>query len=69
MLVLLFLSLGARTAQAQDQLNNFCRRFGHQTAVLDRKIYIDGGFINYQPLSQYPNNYTSMSSLSRAGHH
>lgn len=26
----------------------FCRRFGHATAVVDRKLYIDGGIVNYQ---------------------
>ena len=43
-----------------DPVKDFCRRFGHQTAVIDRKLYIDGGFMNYNPLSQYPTNYSSM---------
>jgi hypothetical protein len=30
--------------------------------VIDRKLYIDGGFINYNPLSQYPTNYSSECS-------
>ncbi|KAI1071762.1 hypothetical protein LB507_004924 [Fusarium sp. FIESC RH6] len=31
-----------------DPAKNFCRRWGHQTAVVDRKLYIDGGMINYE---------------------
>lgn len=45
-----------------DPVADFCRRFGHQTAVIDRKVYIDGGFINYNPLTQYPTNYSSKFS-------
>ncbi|PLB51632.1 hypothetical protein P170DRAFT_422622 [Aspergillus steynii IBT 23096] len=45
--------------QGKDPLKDFCRRFGHQTAVIDRKLYIDGGFVNYNPLDQNPENYTS----------
>jgi hypothetical protein len=47
------------SAQQGDQVTNFCRRFGHQTAVIDRKLYIDGGFVNYSPLATNPANYTS----------
>jgi hypothetical protein len=48
------------TTSAQlDPVKDFCRRFGHQTAVIDRKLYIDGGFMNFNPLSQYPTNYSS----------
>jgi hypothetical protein len=32
----------------------FCRRYGHQTAVIDRKLYIDGGWWYGNPISQYP---------------
>ncbi|KAK7951687.1 uncharacterized protein PG986_007415 [Apiospora aurea] len=48
------------TAHAQrDPVVGFCRRFGHQTTVIDRKLYIDGGFINYDPLTDDPTNYTN----------
>jgi len=46
----------------RDPLKNFCRRFGHQTAVIEyqgrRRLYIDGGFVtwNVRPSS---NNETS----------
>ena len=43
----------------QDPLNDFCRRFGHQTAIVDQKLYIDGGLLNWNPMSQNPLNYTS----------
>lgn len=56
MVVLLFSSF---SYAQKDPVNNFCRRFGHQTAVIDRKLYIDGGFINYSPLADDPTNYTS----------
>jgi hypothetical protein len=44
---------------AQGQLNSFCRRFSHRTAVISNRIYIDGGFVNLNPLVQTPANYTS----------
>lgn len=47
-------SLGQR-----NPVVNFCRRFGHQTTVIDNKLYIDGGFINYSPLPSNPTNYTN----------
>ena len=48
------------TAHAQkDPVGGFCRRFGHQTTVIDRKLYIDGGFINYSPMEIDATNYTS----------
>lgn len=42
-------------AQApQDPLRDFCRRYGHQTAVIDRKLYIDGGWVYANPIAQNP---------------
>lgn len=41
-----------------DPAKNFCRRWGHQTAVVDRKLYIDGGMINYERYKA-KENYTS----------
>ncbi len=45
--------------QQKDPLNDFCRRFGHQTTVIDQKLYIDGGQVNWNPISQNDQNYTS----------
>ncbi|KAG4439465.1 hypothetical protein IFR05_005044 [Cadophora sp. M221] len=54
--LLLFVGL---SLQQKDPVKDFCRRFGHQTAVIDRKLYIDGGFVNWNPISQNRNNYTN----------
>ncbi|KAK3322153.1 hypothetical protein B0H66DRAFT_192462 [Apodospora peruviana] len=59
LLLLLLLALPSFTSAQLDTVRNFCRRFGHQTAVIDRRLYIDGGFLNYNPLSQYPTNYSN----------
>lgn len=45
--------------QQRDPVKNFCRRFGHQTTIVDRKLYLNGGFVNWNPLVQNPNNATS----------
>ncbi|KAI1333772.1 hypothetical protein F5Y15DRAFT_325094 [Xylariaceae sp. FL0016] len=50
--------LGTTDAQ-RDPVNDFCRRFGHQSAVIDRKVYIDGGFINFDPIPENPTNYSN----------
>jgi hypothetical protein len=55
-LLLLFVGL---SVQQKDPLNDFCRRFAHQAAVIDSKLYIDGGFVDWNPISQNPQNYTS----------
>ncbi|KAI0013699.1 hypothetical protein F4779DRAFT_613432 [Xylariaceae sp. FL0662B] len=57
---ILCLLAGASLAQQQkDPVRDFCRRFGHQTALIDRKLYIDGGFVNWNPLTSDPTNYTN----------
>ncbi|EPE04906.1 cell wall anchored protein [Ophiostoma piceae UAMH 11346] len=45
--------------KTQMTVNNFCRRFGHQTAIVDDRLYIDGGLVNWNPMSTYPGNYTN----------
>jgi hypothetical protein len=56
-----FLLLFAQVSlQQMDPVNNFCRRFGHQSCVIDRKLYIDGGQVNWNPVAQ---NYTSKPAL------
>jgi hypothetical protein len=56
---------------AQFQLRDFCRRFSHRTAVISNRIYIDGGFVNLDPLNLNPANYTSkiVICLSVVGKH
>jgi hypothetical protein len=46
-----------------DQLQGFCRRWGHRTAVVSNRLYIDGGFVNRNPLTDYPTNYTSKTAV------
>lgn len=46
--------------QQKNPISDFCRRFGHQTAVVDQKLYIDGGMVDWNPISANPANYTSM---------
>jgi hypothetical protein len=46
-----------------DQLQDFCRRWGHRTAVVSNRLYIDGGFVNRNPLTDYPTNYTSKTAI------
>ncbi|KAH7139937.1 hypothetical protein B0J13DRAFT_596864 [Dactylonectria estremocensis] len=33
---------------AKNPRDDFCRRFAHQTTVIDDKLYIDGGWVNFQ---------------------
>ncbi|QDS75309.1 hypothetical protein FKW77_001487 [Venturia effusa] len=56
------LLLGLSAAQ-KDPLKDFCRRFSHQTAVVDRRIYIDGGLVNFSPFDADPLNYTNKDIL------
>ncbi|KAH7125724.1 hypothetical protein B0J11DRAFT_312729 [Dendryphion nanum] len=45
--------------QSKNPLSDFCRRWGHQTAQIDGKLYIDGGLVAWNPLSVNPLNYTN----------
>lgn len=53
------MSLLPGSAAQRDPVTNFCRRFGHQTAVVDKRLYIDGGLVDWNPITSYPQNYTS----------
>ena len=48
------------SAEDFDPLTDFCRRFAHRTAVIDRRLYIDGGYVDYRG-GVYPDtvNYTN----------
>ncbi|CAF3455230.1 unnamed protein product [Fusarium graminearum] len=67
LLLLACFLIGISLAQ-KDPEDNFCRRFGQQTAVVDRKLYIDGGIINYQPPRENFTNtfftYNDLDSIS-----
>ncbi|VUC25921.1 unnamed protein product [Clonostachys rosea] len=47
-LLFLFLALSSVTSVSLDPQNDFCRRFSHQSTVIDDRLYIDGGYINYR---------------------
>ncbi|KAI5928639.1 hypothetical protein F4810DRAFT_717191 [Camillea tinctor] len=57
--IVVLLSLSEKCIAQRNPVTDFCRRFGHQTALIDRKLYIDGGFINWNPLTSNPTNYTN----------
>lgn len=50
-------------AQVQDPLNNLCRIFGHQTALVDNNLYVNGGQLTWQDPKLGHTNYTSMSNI------
>ncbi|KAL8416379.1 hypothetical protein RB596_006799 [Gaeumannomyces avenae] len=71
---MMIFSLAQVSLQQQDPVKNFCRRFAHQTTIVDRKLYIDGGFVNWNPVAQNPENatnswllYQDLSSSSLSG--
>ena len=43
-----------------NPLTDFCRRFAHRTTQIDRRVYIDGGYVDYGG-GVYPDstNYTN----------
>lgn len=56
-------------AALQNPLVDFCRRYGHQSTVIDDKLYIDGGWVNYldgfpQDHKDYPNTWNSFHDLN-----
>jgi phage tail protein X len=57
--VLIVLVLLVQRAQLIDPLKRFCRRFGHSTALIDQRLYIDGGLVNWSPISPNSLNHTS----------
>jgi len=57
------LVLFAELSSQKDPVNDICRRFGHQSAVIDRKLYIDGGFVNWNTIAANPLNYTSKQAF------
>ncbi|KAK4119436.1 hypothetical protein N657DRAFT_581594 [Parathielavia appendiculata] len=45
--------------RSQNPRDNFCRRHGHQTVVIDDKLYIDGGFVNFDT---FPSDHQTHSN-------
>lgn len=44
---------------AKNPKDDFCRRFAHQTTVIDDKLYIDGGWVNFDDFQQTHENYSN----------
>ncbi|KAF2732456.1 hypothetical protein EJ04DRAFT_513917 [Polyplosphaeria fusca] len=59
LVALSFFAMQSLQQGTKDPLNDFCRRWGHQTAQVDGKLYIDGGQVAWNPLSANPLNYTN----------
>ncbi|KAF2018056.1 hypothetical protein BU24DRAFT_421068 [Aaosphaeria arxii CBS 175.79] len=57
--IVLLLTVQALQASTKHPINDFCRRWGHQTAQVDGKLYIDGGLIAWNPISSNPSNDTN----------
>jgi len=62
-LYLLFVLATLSSAQ-YEPVRDFCRRWGHRTAVVDNKLYIDGGLVIYKPFDETSQNMTSEPTLS-----
>ncbi|KAF5009440.1 hypothetical protein FDECE_4321 [Fusarium decemcellulare] len=59
LVTLLLLLFAANWVTAKNPKDNFCRRFAHQTTVIDDKLYIDGGWVNYDDFQQTHANYSN----------
>ncbi|KAI4954308.1 hypothetical protein J4E91_002020 [Alternaria rosae] len=64
--VLVLLSLVTQSSSQQDDpVKGFCRRWGHSTAQVDSRLYIDGGMIGQVPFrSNYSNDWLLFSDLN-----
>ncbi|KAI6764916.1 unnamed protein product [Fusarium graminearum] len=59
MVALIFLIFVLDFATAKNPRDSFCRRFAHQTTVIDDKLYIDGGWVNFDDFQQTHKNYSN----------
>ncbi|KAH7313854.1 hypothetical protein B0I35DRAFT_480501 [Stachybotrys elegans] len=72
--MLLAWCLAGLSKAQHDPLEDFCRRWGHQSAVVDGKLYIDGGMVNYKPFTSRSQNlsntffaYSDIDTVSSEG--
>ncbi|KAH7483915.1 hypothetical protein FOMA001_g7353 [Fusarium oxysporum f. sp. matthiolae] len=56
---ILALLLTVNWATAKNPKDDFCRRFAHQTTVIDDKLYIDGGWVDFDDFQQTHENYSN----------
>ncbi|KAG9237320.1 hypothetical protein BJ875DRAFT_438577 [Amylocarpus encephaloides] len=52
----LLVLLAQASIQQKDPKLDFCRRYAHQTCVVDQQLFIDGGMVNYGDVSQNLSN-------------
>uniref|UniRef100_A0A0B7K0Q8 Uncharacterized protein n=1 Tax=Bionectria ochroleuca TaxID=29856 RepID=A0A0B7K0Q8_BIOOC len=52
-----FLFLTIKWVTAATPKDDFCRRFEHQSTVIDDKLYIDGGTVNYKDFPSSRENH------------
>ncbi|KAF4636647.1 hypothetical protein G7Y89_g1418 [Cudoniella acicularis] len=64
----LLLMVAEVSAQSREPIHDFCRRFSHQTAVVDEKLYVDGGVIDWQsqtnPMTNFSNTFLGFHDLT-----
>ncbi|KAI3581889.1 hypothetical protein IWW34DRAFT_802708 [Fusarium oxysporum f. sp. albedinis] len=56
---ILALLLTVNWATSKNPKDDFCRRFAHQTTVIDDKLYIDGGWVDFDDFQQTHENYSN----------
>ncbi|CAG8958496.1 hypothetical protein HYFRA_00009810, partial [Hymenoscyphus fraxineus] len=62
--ILLFTQISLQQDPSPESTVGFCRRFAHQSCVIDRRLYIDGGLVNYQTANDDSRNVTSKYHFS-----
>ncbi|KAH6672320.1 hypothetical protein B0J14DRAFT_618002 [Halenospora varia] len=65
--ILPILFLFVEVSRGQDPVKNFCRRFGHQSTIVDRKLYIDGGQTNWEGQGNITNPWLLYNDLDVVG--
>lgn len=56
---LFFAFTRSSNAQQKDPLKDFCRIHGHATTIVDRELFVDGGYVNWSPITKDTTNDTS----------
>lgn len=51
----------------KDPVKDFCRRWGHATVVVDGQLFVNGGKILYNPITDNKHNRTSKISQEYEG--
>jgi len=68
LVALTFMDLARSQGAQDDPIKYFCRRWGHATAQIDSRLYIDGGNVGDVPFkANYSNDYLLFSDLHTQG--